>query len=251
MDMTLSDIEAKADELVQRLLVAGKSEALLIGIQIGGLRDLAQIKAVGDQRAQWNASVGMREEDSTRRDREIAAMEAVAAKVPEPTTPERRCEIQREAIVLGEKPERKTRLQCLLADGHPGLHTDCEGVKWDEEVRFVQPPASGVPPCPSTFQRSKDEYYVCTLEYQHEGQHRGGGMWWSGPGNGGDKAEPTKPAADRLHELLSYVTDQQVQATALIDNDVRPTVRDQAAARRHAYHDVALKLEDILSEGGI
>jgi hypothetical protein len=59
MAMSLVDIEAKADQLAQRLLAAGMAEARLISLQISGLRDLAQIKAVGDQRAQWNSSVMM------------------------------------------------------------------------------------------------------------------------------------------------------------------------------------------------
>lgn len=249
--MSLSDIEAKAEDLANRLLAAGKSEAMLIGFQIAGLRDLAQIKAVGDQRAQWNASVEYTVRQTSAL--ELAATaQTDAAQAQVAAKPERRCEIQREVIVLGEKPERKIRLQCLLADGHPGLHTDREGTKWDEEVRFVQPPASGVPPCPSTFQRSRDEYYVCILSYEHDGPHHGGGMTWTGPGNGKQEAEPTKPAADRLHELVSYCrthAEESDDKAGHVQAQSPPWLRHRAVAR--AYDDAATKLQDILTEGGI
>jgi hypothetical protein len=110
------------------------------------------------------------------------------------------------------------------------------------------------PPCPSTLTLGDREYYVCTLPAPHDGSHMGGGMSWTGPGNGGkaEVAEPTKPAADRLHELVSYLT-----ATSKRDFDLSKThTGGSVGSTKHlaaskAYDDAATKLQDILQEGGI
>lgn len=216
MDMTLSDIEAKADELARQLLAAGKSEALLLGIQLEGLRDLAQIKAVGDQRAQWNASVEMRRVEvqaaEMRHEREVAAMERTATNV---------------------------------ADALP---------KSTDSPVVVRATAA---PCPSSLSLSKDEYYVCTNPANHEGPHTGGGKVWTGPGNMGrldaTKPDPTKPAVDRLHELVSmwnqFSTDQSDRGM----DELRRNTRDgwYAEGQSVAWGKAAAMLQDILTEGGI
>jgi hypothetical protein len=169
MPMSLSDIEAKAENIAESLLIAGKNEAELLGIHLQGLRDLAQIK---------------------------------------------------EAKAFGAASETEER---------------------------PVPKA-----CPSTFQLSKDEYYVCVLPFEHAGQHRGGGMWWAGPGNGGEKAEPIKPAIDRLHELLSYLishSNSEFHQSNKHAPDSAESIKHLAASK--AYDDGAQKLQEILNEGGI
>jgi hypothetical protein len=71
----LNEIEEQADRLVVQLLAAGKQEALLLGIQIEGLKDLATIKALRDSRAEHNVAMDLQQ-------RELAAMETVAANMP-------------------------------------------------------------------------------------------------------------------------------------------------------------------------
>lgn len=184
---SLSDIESMATDLAQQLLEAGKQEALLIGLRLEGLRDLAQIIQVGDGR-------------------------------------------------IARTAELEVKQQALEAMGS-------------------SKPTTGVPPCPSRLQLSKDEYYVCVLGYQHAGPHTGGGTSWTGPGNAGKldavKPDPTKPAADRLHELLSYLIEKRDEDAVLAREGGTPVIRDQAASRRYAYGEVATKLESILMEGGI
>lgn len=258
MGLSLSEIEEKAQEFAGHLIgTPSRASADLYRSKLKGLRDLALIMQVADNRATWNAQVGMRE-------RELVAMEQTAANVTEalakqaPTQPERRCEIQREAIVLGEKPDRTIQLQCLLADGHPGLHTDREGVRWDEEVRFVQPAPTG-PQCPSTLRISQDEQYTCRFAAGHGGDHLSEGddvMRWTGPGNGKQEAEPTKPAVDRLHELVSmwngFSRDQDLAARNVVVTDAETAEsRGYLDGQAVAWGKAASMLQDILTEGGI
>lgn len=207
MGMSLSDIEAKADEYLTELLATDSDAAAASWLyRLRGLRDLAQIKAVGDQRAQWNASVGMRKESA----------------------------------------------------------------------------ASGVLFCSSTLSLSKDEYYVCTIPAPHTGQHRGGGKWWAGPGNGKQEAGPTKPdpgyseawdhghsqghtdgvnaqyektkpAVDRLHELVSMWNGFSQDQSERDMDELRRNTRDgwYAEGQAVAWGKAAAMLEDILTGGGI
>jgi hypothetical protein len=62
-----------------------------------------------------------------------------------------------------------------------------------------------------------------------------------------EAAEPTKPAADRLHELLSYFI-QQSEAPI---NGQTPDTERQGMMRAMYYDDAATKLQEILTEGGI
>lgn len=112
-------------------------------------------------------------------------------------------------------------------------------------------------PCPSVMQMG-DDRYVCRLPFGHTSQHRGDGMWWTGSGNSARDAvdyrdpEPTKPAADHLHELLSYLV-QQSQLSLEKSEHVMvetPVWRKHLAASK-AYDDAAGKLQDILTEGSI
>ena len=79
-------------------------------------------------------------------------------------------------------------------------------------------------------------------------------MWWAGPGNGGkaEAVEPTKPAADRLHELVSYLHNQQDREQIRARSDGKsPDEVARHFGQAEAYDDAATKLQDILQEGGI
>lgn len=207
MGMTLNEIEEKAQELAGYLLVAGKQEALLLGIQIEGLKDLALIMSARDRRHERNAHVGMRGEENALRQRELTAMEQAAATIGRQ--------------VLGQRSE---------------------------------PGAVAGPPCPFTLSLGEKEYYVCTLPASHDGPHRGGGKWWEGPGNGGkaEVAEPTKPAVDQLHELLSYLINQSERELVRSQSDGKnPDEASRHLGESKAYDDAATKLQEILQEGGI
>lgn len=163
MGMSLSDIEAKAENIAESLMVAGKSEALLLGIQLEGLRDLAQIKQIGSQQAQ----------DPAQTDAFIAAK------------------------------------YCLTPGPGSLLCWDLKG---------------------------------------HAGPHGMGNDTWSDE----QEAEPTKPAADRLHELMSYLLGQCNSHYQTHSTHTGGSVgAQQHLAASKAYDDAAQKLDEILREGGI
>lgn len=67
-------------------------------------------------------------------------------------------------------------------------------------------------------------------------------------------ADPTKPAADRLHELVSYFVQQSEEAATVhqrVSGVPRRHAHTAAAAASRAYDDAATKLQEILQEGGI
>lgn len=172
--MSLSDIEEKADDYASRLLsTASRSNADLYGSKLRGLRDLAQIKAVG--------------------------MEAQAWGTPQPD------------------PRNVSGL-CFA----------------------ISPLAIGKPPYP-----------CCELMRGHDGAHSEGTTNWTNAAEKQD-AEPTKPAADRLHELLSYLIQQSEQSLEKSNHVMQesPPWRKHLAASK-AYDDAAQKLQEILTEGGI
>lgn len=111
-------------------------------------------------------------------------------------------------------------------------------------------------PCPSVMNLGGDDRYVCALPFGHESQHRGDGMWWSGAGNATKLTpEPTKPAVDRLYELVSYcrgsadacATEAEAQRD-VVGQEARKQPGDYEAA---VFSELSDKLQDILSEGGI
>lgn len=190
MEMSLSEVEKRADALTQVLIHGntGRQQALLLGVQIEGLRDLAQIKAIADNRAEHNVAVGMRE-------RELAAMEAVAANIPSQGI----CGAQSRSVWTGERMVPQT---CRVSAGHSGWHKSAQGMEWTE-----------------------------------------------------GEAAPTKPIADRLHELVSYC-----RAEADRESHEAETAREHSGltARKQfgdvaadAYKDAADKLQELLMEGGI
>lgn len=69
----------------------------------------------------------------------------------------------------------------------------------------------------------------CTLKAGHAGAHTDGGAIWQM-----DQPEPTKPAVDRLHELVSFIREGQKGAPFASAEEVM---------------DIADKLEEILKEG--
>lgn len=179
--MSLSEIESRASALALKLVnvTTGRQEALLIGVQLEGLRDLAQIKAIADNRADHNVAVGMRE-------RELAAMEAVAAGIPKPNT-----------------------AKCGFGWSWPDGETS--------------------------------HFEICTEPAKHTGDHRNSVT--------GIAHVPTKPVADRLHELVSYFA--QERGAANEESTKSGPAGDAAVGRFHAYNDAAAKLEALLLEGGI
>jgi hypothetical protein len=78
----------------------------------------------------------------------------------------------------------------------------------------------------------------CVFSENHPGLHRDreGVRWDSDP-------EPTKPAVDRLHELVSYAREcgQQYAAESRVTDDPKAIIS----------FDFAEKLEEILLEGGL
>lgn len=89
---------------------------------------------------------------------------------------------------------------------------------------------------------------VCTLQHGHGGAHNDGQMHWTNA----DVPEPTKPVADRLHELVSYCTQQSNEAHLEADREQESLIEHARLQERSlCYADVGQKLQDILSEGGI
>jgi hypothetical protein len=90
----------------------------------------------------------------------------------------------------------------------------------------------------------------CQLQSGHVGSHmseeNGRAIW---PNTG---PELTKPAADRLHELVSYCTQQSNEAHLEADREQESLIQHARLQERSlCYADVGQKLQDILTEGGI
>ena len=71
-----------------------------------------------------------------------------------------------------------------------------------------------------------------------------------------DEPEPTKPAADRLHELVSYFVGQSNEnynkTKSIPEVDEAQTSHEtRYLSISKAYDDAATKLQEILQEGGI
>lgn len=85
----------------------------------------------------------------------------------------------------------------------------------------------------------------CTLPAGHLGGHTDGELTWSGP-------EPTKPAVDRLHELVSmwrgFSRGQDAKADAVLASPEQLGYHNGQAV---GWGKAASMLEEILSEGGI
>lgn len=95
----------------------------------------------------------------------------------------------------------------------------------------------------------------CTLYSGHSGQHQHEGgetdpsARWDGESGLAFQniTEPTKPAVDRLHELVSYCKQNAEAADAYA---ITPD-EHQVVAEAKAYRDIATKLEEILREGSL
>lgn len=65
-------------------------------------------------------------------------------------------------------------------------------------------------------------------------------------------ADPVKPVADRLHELVSYLVRQsETDHHAAQATQLGATLEARYQASSKAYDDAATKLQEILQEGGI
>ena len=86
----------------------------------------------------------------------------------------------------------------------------------------------------------------CLLSAGHQpaGRH----VW--GPWRPVPEEEPTKPAVDRLHELVSYLIACSERGHRLNETHPERDLRHEVAASK-AYDDAATKLQEILSEGGL
>lgn len=117
--MDLNEIEREADLLAGKLVLeaTGRNEALLLGVQLEGLKDLATIKALCNSRAEHNVAVDLRQ-------RELAAMEQVAANMPTAAP----CgEASPEIVLAGGITGRH---YCRYPTGHSGLHRSPQGTEW-------------------------------------------------------------------------------------------------------------------------
>lgn len=85
---------------------------------------------------------------------------------------------------------------------------------------------------------------LCELSHGHPGRHLSGNTSWD------LEAEPTKPAVDRLHELVSYLEASKEGADQADDGGDRYE-SGRLDGMSKAYRDAATKLQEILSEGGI
>lgn len=198
--MTLSEIEEKAQELLSAVLAEDhSSRAEHTYRKLRCLREVAQIIAVGDNRASWNAHAEMHEE-------ELAAMQKVA--------------------------DATTQLTTAPKCGHRW--------QWYETA-------------------DQEHFEICTLPATHVGIHRNGvtGSYTEYNKSGGEALNAsarTKPAADRLHELLSYLV-QQSEAAHQRSQEADAVSELGKSARQlsicKAYDDAATKLSEILHEGGI
>lgn len=158
--MTLEEIEAKADELVIKALEpdTGVREVELLNLQIENLKDLAMIKRVADQRAQWI------------------------------------------------------------------VHASWRHAELDNQRRWGRPlPPPGGATTPETV--------ITSTEVA--------------------AADPTKPVADRLHELVSYLIGKSEEYMATAKSAVQVVSESKAVLASKAYDDAATKLQEILQEGGI
>lgn len=224
MELSLSEIESRADALTLKLVHAntGRQEALQLGVQIEGLRDLAQIKATVAHQARVGVQAKL-------------GLPMQMPWAPNQILPrETRCKSSRNGVVFGD-PQRQIVLQCLLADDHPGLHTDREGVKWDND----NPAKCGVR---WSWQGANVRHHeICTELAGHIGQHYNANTDTTIADN-----EPTKPVADRLHELVSR---WQHFAESLDDAGVVEGSKDDGIMT--ATRVCAIELNDLLMEGGL
>jgi len=147
----MDEIEERADALALKLIdvTTGRNEALLLGIQIEGLKDLALIKQVADNRSTWNATVGMRE-------RELAAMELMAAGVPKQGI----CGAQSQGVWNGSAHVMQT---CRIPAGHQGWHESAQGMQWTSSAACGH--------LWSWMEGEEKHSEICTLLKDHGGRH--------------------------------------------------------------------------------
>jgi hypothetical protein len=170
---SLAEVEEMARDLCQQLMTAGAAHADLLGVQLNGLRNLAQVIQVGDGRIARTAELEIKQQ-------------ALAAMNPQPGPCHAEAPMYR---FYGANPVPKF---CTMMAGHAGAHMNSDDGRmvWEDEA----------------------------------------------------PAEPTKFAADRLHELVSYGT--QMEAS-------NRTVEYPCPDAADAYQDMTSKLQEILREGGI
>lgn len=132
---------------------------------------------------------------------------------------------------------------CALPSGHDGFHSDgttFNPVTWGIQcgVRWSWQGANG------------KHFEICTQPAEHQGLHYNRATDTTIAGN-----EPTKPIADRLHELVSYCRTEEESAIATADQHredsgltARKYPEDHEAG---VYRELADKLEALLMEGGI
>lgn len=89
----------------------------------------------------------------------------------------------------------------------------------------------------------------CVLPAGHRSRHESGGVAPLSWPNDDPYPEPTKSAADRLHELVSYCMQQSDAANLQSGRDEELVLNQTHRAESLAYADVGSKLSEILKEG--
>jgi hypothetical protein len=238
----LNEIEREADRLASHLLHSqtGKNEALLLGVKLEGLAHLAQIKRTRDLRAEWNAHVEMRETEIDAMHKAANAAEAAAS-------------------WKAQEADEARRPKC----GYRWSWREGDAQHWEICTLIERHELQGIPrhynqvTLVAEESPESDKYcgakhptlnYLCTKGAPHGGQHGHAGVFWS------DLPEPTKPAVDRLHELVSYLITESERAHDLAgQNQIggMDASADRFSAVSKAYDDAATKLQEILQEGGL
>lgn len=243
---TFEELQQEADATLDLMLKAtGAAEQRQHAIVLESLKHMAELKST----ISWQAE---RKESHELNKQQTEAMTSVAAKVPAPAPLRQsiRCSIPVKYSDAG----KSLTLYCGLDFNHPGHHTAPTGEQWSWETQQIDGAAdpaniSGLCFAISPLAIGKPPYPCCELMRGHDGAHSDGTTNWT---NAAEAPEPTKPAADQLHELLSYLI-QQSQLSLEKSEHVMvetPVWRKHLAASK-AYDDAAGKLQDILNEGGI
>jgi hypothetical protein len=152
----LNEIETKADELLEQMYrdFTGPDGA-------AEMRDICTRMDVLERAARIKATVAFRKEREDERakaegmrERELAAMETVAANMPTAAP----CGAASPEIVLAGGAQSKQ--YCRWPAGHAGPHKSPQGTEWIADER-----------CGQRWNWGGEHFEICTLPPQHSGAH--------------------------------------------------------------------------------